>query len=131
MIRVLGDTKKEVNEMSNKKKNYSKISTEKVKAEQNVESEIVTSIDVPPEPVAEIVEEKTTPAKTYVGTVTGCIKLNVRMTANPNAEILTTINKGTEVTIEGEDNGFYFVRKDNTTEGFSGWCMKKYISIKK
>lgn len=117
--------------MSNKKKNYSKISTEKAKVEQNIEAEVTTSIARPTEPEVETVEEKVTPPKTDIGVVTGCVKLNVRSAANPNADILTTIDKGVEVTIEGEDNDFYFVRKDNTTEGFNGWCMKKYISIKK
>ena len=117
--------------MSNKKKIYSKISTEKVKAEQNVEAEITTSIEAPAEPIVETVEEKTTPARRYIGVVTDCAKLNVRDAANLNANVLTIIDKGTEVSIEGEDNGFYFVRKDNTTHGFSGWCMKKYITIKK
>ncbi len=116
--------------MANKKKNYSKISTEKVKAEQNVEAEIVTSIEAPTEPVAETVEEKVTPAKIVTGVVTGCVKLNVRNNPSDKAHVECIIDKGTEVIVEGEDNGFYFVRKDNTTHGFNGWCMKKYISIK-
>ena len=119
--------------MSNKKKNYSKISTEKVKAEQNVEAEIVTSIYAPVEPVADTVEETPVTPKVVTGVVTGCVKLNVRNNPSDKAYVECVIDKGTEVIVDLDrtTNGFYFVRKDNTTQGFNGWCMKKYITIKK
>lgn len=119
--------------MSNKKKNYSKISTEKAKAEQNVEAEIVTSIDTPAEPVVETVE---TPTPKFVkGVVTGCARLNVRYSPSTKADVVTTINKGAEVEVEIDGDkstkDFYYVRKGTPTEGFNGWCMKQYISIVK
>lgn len=113
------------------KKNYNKMYDE-AKEDVIVESEtVVEETVVEAEPVAEApVVEKKPEKKIKKGVVVDCLKLNVRTNPHPNAHIELTIDKGTEVIIDRSEGDFYFVRKDNTTHGFSGWCMKKYISVK-
>ena len=113
------------------KTNYNKMTKAKEDVTPIVET---TSLDTKPvveeaiveEPVVEPKPEK----KIQKGVVVDCLKLNVRNNPHPNAAIELTIDKGTEVEIVGSNGDFYNVRKGTTTEGFSGWCMKKYISIK-
>ena len=115
------------------KKNYSKMSTENVKKEDIQESldPVVETVEAA-EPVVEAVAEapKEPEKKVKIGVVCDCVKLNVRTNPHPNAHIELTINKGTEVEIVGEEGDFYSIRKGTTTEGFNGWCMKKFIKIK-
>lgn len=118
------------------KTNYNKMSN---RPKEDVKPKFVetTSIDEMPV-VEETVVPETEPVVTEVivenkvktGVVVDCVKLNVRNSPSPTAYIERTIDKGTEVEIADEVNGFYHVRKGTTTEGFTGWCMKKYISIK-
>lgn len=110
--------------MSNKKKNYSKISTEKAKVEQNIEAEVTTSITRPAEPEVETVEE--TPEVVF-GIVTGCAKLNMRIAPKADAKIRGTLIKGETVIILGEEGDFYKIGNPENPD----YCMKKYISIKK
>ena len=111
------------------KKNYSKISTEKAKSEQMEETKIKSTLD-PVEPEA-TEEPKPAIPKPKKGIVTGCAKLNVRNNPHPNAAIERTIDQRTEVEITDSHGDFYHVCKGTVTEGFSGWCMKKYITVKK
>lgn len=109
------------------KTNYNKMSN---KAKEDVAPIVeTTSLDVEPA-VEEVVVEKKPENKIKKGVVVDCSKLNVRTNPHPNAHIELTIDKGTEVEIVRSEGDFYFVRKDATTEGFNGWCMKKYISVK-
>ena len=108
------------------KTNYNKMSKAKEDVVAEVEPVVEETIAEPEAPVVEKKPEK----KVIKGIVVDCVKLNVRTNPHPNAHIECTIDKGTEVVIERSEGDFYFVRKDNTTEGFNGWCMKKYISIK-
>ena len=110
------------------RKNYSKISTEGAKANQTEETKVESTLEhVKPE-ATEKVENKSTP-KIRKGVVANCERLNVRTNPSLTAAIDTVIEKGTEVEITDSNGEFYFVRKDSTTEGFNGWCMKKYISV--
>lgn len=115
------------------KKNYSKMSTENVKKEDIKESldPIAEAVEAA-EPVEETAVEpkKELEKKVKIGVVCDCVKLNVRNNPHPNAHIELTIDKGTEVEIVGSEGDFYRVRKGTTTEGFNGWCMKKYIKVK-
>lgn len=113
--------------MSNKK-NYNKISTEANTSNIVVETEPVaveTTEPVVAEPVAPVVQTK-------VGVVANCEKLNVRKKPNVGADVVTIITRGTEVEIDKSKSTkeFYKVRSTSTTEGFDGYCMKKFISIK-
>lgn len=98
------------------KKNYSKMST--APQIDEIETEVVETVEAPVEaPVIEEVKPKT-------GVVVGCTKLNVRKAPNANAKVLTTINKGSSVTIYDEVGDFYKI-------GDKEYCMKKYISVNK
>lgn len=123
------------------KTNYNKISN-KPKEDVKKESKPIVD-DLVPEakPVVEeipaVIEktevkapEKKSEKKAKTGVVVDCIKLNVRNNPHPEAAIELTIDKGTEVEIVGSNGDFYNVRKGTITEGFSGWCMKKFISVK-
>ena len=96
--------------------NYSKMST--APQIDAIENEVVETVEAPvEEPVVEEVKPKT-------GMVVGCTKLNVRKAPNTNAKVLTTINKGSSVTIHDEVGDFYKI-------GDKEYCMKKYISVNK
>lgn len=96
------------------KTNYSKMST--ATQPEVIENEAVKNVEVPVEPpVDEEVKVKT-------GVVVDCTKLNVRKAPRADAKILTTIDKGTTVTIYDEVGDFYQINKKE-------YCMKKYISV--
>ena len=118
------------------KTNYNKMAN---KPKEDVMPAFVETTSLDETPVVEevvapeaeaVVEEVAVENEVKIGVVVDCMKLNVRNNPSMMAEIALTIDKGTEVEILDECDDFYFVRKDNTTEGFSGWCMKKYISVK-
>ena len=122
------------------KTNYSKMAKVKEDVTPIMET---TSLDAKPvveetvvvntaaeETIAEKVVEKKPEPKIKKGVVINCLKLNVRTNPSSNATIALTIDKGAEVEIVGSTGDFYNVRGGTVTEGFSGWCMKKYISIK-
>lgn len=117
--------------MSNKR-DYTRYSKENANLTETVEpvevaEEIVdTTAEVIEEPIIEepIIEEP----KSISGIVTDCIKLNVREQPNPNADILGTINEGSEV-IVSEDESTDDFYKICTSAGLDGYCMRKFISI--
>jgi uncharacterized protein YgiM (DUF1202 family) len=82
-----------------------------------------SNVNAPVQPEPETVEQEA-----YIsGTVFGCMKLNVRKDPNINADILFTIDKDTEVTIDTEESTAEWYKVFvNDQEGF---CMKKYISL--
>lgn len=115
------------------KKNYNKISTDAAKA--NVETKNVVETAEEPETKVEVKEEAPAIKVTY-GVVSGCDRLNVRSKPNIKSDVICTILKGTEVVVaeSGSTKDFYEVHsKDqaNSTEGFHGFCMKQYVTIKK
>ncbi len=64
------------------------------------------------------------------GVVTDCLKLNVRKEPSDNAEVLVIINALSEVVVDmdASTDAFY---KVCTGAGVEGFCMKKYIALKK
>ncbi len=64
------------------------------------------------------------------GVVTDCTRLNVRAEADPNARVIDVIQALTEVVIDtgASTDGFYRIC---TAEGIEGFCMKKYIAVRK
>lgn len=58
-----------------------------------------------------------------LGVVANCNKLNVRKEPNAGSEIIAVLDKGNQVEIVGESNGFRKVKIDDTF----GWCMSFYI----
>lgn len=112
------------------KTNYNKMSEKTPKAPVNkVEENLETVEEVVTEaPVEEVPEEKI-----VYGVVSNCAKLNVRGTPSLKGEIVTVLNKGDEVEIEvsGERKDFYEVCALPGSDYFHGFCMKKYITVKK
>lgn len=109
------------------KTNYSKMSrkTEEV-------AEPVVGVDLATGPDETVVEEIVIPAP-KIGVVVDCAKLNVRKKPNTNADVLTIIDKGTEVEIDETFNNKDFYKVSAATTGvkfFSGFCMKKFIELK-
>lgn len=107
------------------KKNYNKISTEKVKAEAAAE---VESIIAESTEVVENEPEIQVTCSNPIGVVVNCEKLNVRKNSSVKADILGVIAKGTEVEIfeDSSTKDFYSI----ATPKYNGYVMKKYISIK-
>lgn len=90
--------------------------------------------DVAVEPV-EIdlgIEEETAPevaeAKSLIGKVSGCRRLNIRQEATTDSGILGVLEEGSEVMIlhRETENEFY---KICTASGIEGYCMVLYIEI--
>lgn len=121
------------------KTNYNKMSektTKPVEAAEEITE--VTEAETTEEVATEPVVETKAPAapKVIYGVVDNCDKLNVRFEPNVKSEVACVIAKGTKVVVEksGSTKDFYKVHSvddGNATEGFNGFCMKKYISIVK
>lgn len=64
------------------------------------------------------------------GVVTDCFRLNVRKEPNPDAEVLAVIDFLSDVTVDmnASTDAFYKVR---TADGVDGFCMKKYIALRR
>ena len=65
-------------------------------------------------------------ATEVVGVVCNCAMLNVRKNPDIKSDVVTVISAGDEVIIDTElsTDDWYFVCNE------SGYCMKKYISVK-
>lgn len=85
------------------------------------------------EPVTEVVndipvvEEKVV---VYIGKIRDCDKLNVREKPSLEAKIICKLDKLSEVQIDKSKSTKDFY-KILTPTGADGYCMKKYMSIKK
>lgn len=66
----------------------------------------------------------------YIGKIRDCDKLNVREKPSVDAKVLCKLDKNSEVLIDKTNSTkeFYNVV---TSSGVEGYCMKKYMSIKK
>lgn len=74
----------------------------------------------------ETVEETTPPttAEPKIGYISAS-SVNVRASASTSANVITTLTRNTEVTIESEENGWSRIK---TTTGVSGYVSSEYIS---
>lgn len=113
------------------KKNYNKISTDKAKAVEEVVEETVSEV------IEEVVEEvnavepvETEEPKYFEGVVANCSKLNVRTNPKTDAKVECVIPEGTVVVIFPDKSNDEWVNVV-TEAGVEGYCMKKFISIKK
>lgn len=106
------------------KKNYNKISTEKVKTvDEVVEEAVLETVEEVVETAEAVVEEAPVVKPEIVGVVVGCSKLNIRKEPGLNAAIVGTLNAGDKVIIHETVGEFYRI-------GSPEYCMKKFISIK-
>ena len=64
------------------------------------------------------------------GVVTECVRLNVRKTPSPDGEVVSIIDFLTNVVVdlESSTDAFY---KISTATGVEGFCMKKYIALRR
>lgn len=132
-------SKHNYSQYSNKKKsNYSE---PKVEVEETITTTAATEVEpveikmeyeTPVERVYvnETVETPKPKTKVVTGTVTGCNRLNVRLESADGAEIVAIINRDSKVKIdpvESTDDWF----KVTTTDGVEGYCMCKFVSVKR
>ena len=117
------------------KKDYTKFSRT-VNEEHNVIDDMSIPEVIYPLPEDDIVEEivdtpKTIEQKPIVfGKVTGCAKLNVRQESNLQSDILCCLFKNDEIEIDEDKSTeeFYAIC---TPAGLEGYCLKKFIEIRK
>lgn len=84
------------------------------------------------EPVIDEVIEATEvkeESKIKTGVVTECEKLNVRVKASVESDIVTVITKGTKLTIESFEVGSTWL-KVSTESGVKGFVMAKFVTVK-
>lgn len=86
-----------------------------------IEPETEVVIDTP------VVEEKAT---VYIGKIRDCDKLNVREEPTVDSKVVCKLDKFSEVQIDKSNSTRDFY-KIITSTGVNGYCMKKYMSIKK
>lgn len=88
--------------------------------EPKVEESIVIAVD---EPKVEVI-----PKRRYVkGEAFNCGILRVRKAANAKSEIVTVINRGTQVQVDLEQSSESFYKI--TVNKITGFCMKEFINI--
>lgn len=68
--------------------------------------------------------------KPFIGVVTDCVKLNVRKTPDPDGAILTVITALSTVTVDLDASTETFC-KVRTDDGIEGYCMKRYIHLRR
>lgn len=107
----------------NKKNEVEEVETVEVPVEEIVESEVevVETVESLIEEVEPVVEVK--------GVVVNCGKLNVRKQPDSNADVVTAIPVGIEVSIDmdASTKDYY---KVNVGADIVGFCVKDYITIK-
>lgn len=96
-----------------------------------------TIVETAPETVNETVTAETvveTPVAekeiVYTGKIKDCDKLNVREEPNVESKVLCKLDKTSEVQVDKTKSTKDFY-KVNLSSGISGYCMKKYMFIKK
>lgn len=79
------------------------------------------------EPTESVIEEETV-APIQMGTVTGCLKLNVRKKPSIKSDPICTVDAKTKLVILESDNADWY--KVEVEKGVEGYCMKKYVDVK-
>lgn len=76
------------------------------------------------------VQDDTQPDEVSIGTVSNCARLNVRKSPRLNATVVQIIDDGAKVQVlTGFENKEFY--KVITANGVRGFCMKKFIKLKK
>lgn len=73
---------------------------------------------------------ETTKKKLTTGTVTECVKLNIRKEPSIKADVIEKVPVMTELQIDNDASveGWYAV---HTKSGNNGFCMKQFVSTKR
>lgn len=99
-------------------------------AKRKIETKPVEEILPVQEPTAVSAEKENIESKAEptIGTVTECMKLNVRKSPKSDAVIVKVINFASKVEIipRKTQDDFYKVR---LADGTTGYCMKKFINV--
>lgn len=76
------------------------------------------------------IQEATQPNMLKEGSVKGAVRLNVRSAPRPNAPVaeIISLNDLVQVKTDEDHKDFYAVI---TNSGIEGFCMKKFIKLKK
>lgn len=91
-------------------------------------SEPVVETAVEPVAIYEPVEENVSETP-MIGIVTNCLRLNVRKTPSPTAEVLCTVDAKHDLVIDmDESTDDYY--KICTEAGIEGYCVKYFVTIK-
>lgn len=64
------------------------------------------------------------------GVVTECVRLNIRETPSADGDVVAVIDLLTEVVVDLKDSTDEFY-KISTGTGVKGFCMKKYIALRR
>lgn len=111
--------------------NYSKPNNQPVEPTPEKEEEVVETVEETTEEVAEESAVEETVEETPVsvtGIVSDCIKLNVRKSPTPLAEVLCVVDENSKVEIDEAESTAEFY-KVCTASGVEGYCMKKFITV--
>lgn len=68
--------------------------------------------------------------KPFIGVVTDCLRLNVRKEPKADAEVVAIIDALSQVTVDMDKSTGEFC-KVLTPAGVEGFCMKKYIALRR
>ena len=113
-----------------KHKDYTKYSNREQRSENKLIQEAQAAVDNAEFPVVtdEVSVEDNIPYVAKEGVVVDCVKLNVRVEPNADAEIVGQINASTKLEVyENESTEEFY--KICTHSGVEGYCMKKFINI--
>lgn len=111
--------------MSNR--NYTNYSKPAKKAPQ---PEVPLEVNKAIEEIETIAPIAPEPKKTVRGVVVGCFNLNVRTGPRKDFDVICEIPSESEVEID-ESESFEDFYKICTASGVEGFCMKKFIEVKK
>ena len=78
----------------------------------------------------DVVQEATQPTTMVDAEVSGCERLNVRKSPRADASVIQIIGKGDKVSVDKDKTTANFY-KVITKDGVEGFCMKKFIKLKK
>lgn len=114
-------------------KNYTKYSKPEVlnvptPDAENIETPDTEEVVETEQLTADVEEQEPAPAEPKTGVVTAN-KLNIRKLPGLNAEVATTVTKGTELMIDPTFETVEWL-KVYTNAGLEGYCMKKFIDVK-
>lgn len=70
------------------------------------------------------------PEKPFIGVVTDCLRLNVHKEPEADALVVAIIDCLSQVTVDVDASTELFC-KVRTPDGIEGFCMKKYIQLRR
>lgn len=109
--------------------NYSKSYNRPVEPKKVIEEVETVAVEEIPEEFITAPNEDVEVETVVTGHVVDCVKLNMRSEPYADADIICTIDRGTEVVIDEPESTdeFYAVC---TPAGMEGYCMRDYIEVK-